>query len=214
MAYDFVRASSQSITSTTSPIASAGTITIALFVNSVNTNVTERIFYAQKADGKEGAGVYNLNFGSASRGIYYIDPNYPQPVATGSFTAATWHHYCTKQASTTSRDMFRDGGNKGSNTTTQAAQAIERLTLGVGLETTGLPGLFFSGRLAEAAIWSVALDDAEIASLAKGFTPTRIRPQSLVFYAPLIRQIADYRSATALTANNTPTVYEHPRRFG
>ena len=67
------------------------------------------------------------------------------------------------------------------------------------------------GQIAEAAIWNVALTDGEIASLAKGFKPTRIRPQSLVFYAPLIRNLQDTRKGMALTNNNAATVAAHPR---
>ena len=74
-------------------------------------------------------------------------------------------------------------------------------------------GQFLSGTISEAAIWSVALTDAEIASLAKGFSPRRIRPQSLVFYAPLLRNLQDLRKGLALTAVNSPTVANHPRVY-
>lgn len=77
----------------------------------------------------------------------------------------------------------------------------------------GAEGLFFDGAGAEAAIWSVALTAAEIASLAKGFSPRRIRPQSLVFYAPLIRNLQDVRRGLALTPVNGPTVVAHPRCY-
>jgi hypothetical protein len=49
------------------------------------------------------------------------------------------------------------------------------------------------GRTAEVGIWNAALTAAEIASLAKGMTPDKIRPQSLVFYAPLVRDLIDVR---------------------
>ena len=42
-----------------------------------------------------------------------------------------------------------------------------------------------SGRIAEAAIWNVALADAEIAALARGIKPNHIRPGNLVLYCPL-----------------------------
>ena len=62
-------------------------------------------------------------------------------------------------------------------------------------------------------MWNAALTDAEIASLAKGYKPTRIRPQSLVFYAPLIRDLQDTRGSLAITNNNSATVANHPRVY-
>lgn len=44
---------------------------------------------------------------------------------------------------------------------------------------------YFDGDIAEAAIWNVALSDAEIAMLAKGLSPLRVRPASLVSYVPM-----------------------------
>ena len=67
------------------------------------------------------------------------------------------------------------------------------------------------GRIAEAAIWNVELTDAEVAILGKGFSPPFIRPESLVFYAPLIRDEDDDRvGGLSLTAYNTPTIASHP----
>lgn len=67
--------------------------------------------------------------------------------------------------------------------------------------------------VAEAAIWNVVLTDAEIASLDKGFKPYRVRPQSLVFYAPLVRVVQDVRNGITLTPTNSPTVADHPRVY-
>ena len=73
------------------------------------------------------------------------------------------------------------------------------------------PVLLLYGSIAEAAIWSAALTDDEILSLAKGFTPDQIRPQSLVFYAPLIRELQDLRGGLTITNNNGANVSNHPR---
>ena len=69
------------------------------------------------------------------------------------------------------------------------------------------------GRLAEVGIWNIDLTAAEIASLAKGMTPDKIRPQSLVFYAPLVRNLIDQKGGLALTNNNSATVANHPRLY-
>ena len=67
--------------------------------------------------------------------------------------------------------------------------------------------------MAEVGVWNVALTAAEIASLAKGMTPDKIRPQNLVFYAPLVRNLIDQKGGLALTNNNGATVANHPRVY-
>ena len=69
---------------------------------------------------------------------------------------------------------------------------------------------FFNGLLAEVGIWNAALSPAEIASLAKGVTCDKIRPQNLVFYAPLIRDLLDQKGGKTITNNNGATVANHP----
>ena len=70
-----------------------------------------------------------------------------------------------------------------------------------------------SGRVADVGVWNVALTDAEVASLAKGMTCDKIRPQNLVFYAPLIRDLIDQKGGLTITNNNAATVATHPRVY-
>jgi hypothetical protein len=69
------------------------------------------------------------------------------------------------------------------------------------------------GLSADVGIWNVALTAAEIASLAKGMACDKVRPQSLVFYAPLARDLIDVRGGRAITNNNTATVANHTRIY-
>jgi hypothetical protein len=80
--------------------------------------------------------------------------------------------------------------------------------------SNGIPGLYFDGDIAEAGIWNVILSPDEIQSLSKGFIPPRIRPQNLVFYAPLIGGTNDFRGGIPLANFNNVLVSEHPRRIG
>jgi hypothetical protein len=74
-------------------------------------------------------------------------------------------------------------------------------------------GLFASALIAEVGIWNAALTADEIASLAKGVTCDKVRPQSLVFYAPLVRDLQDVRGGLTITNNNSATVANHPRVY-
>jgi hypothetical protein len=57
------------------------------------------------------------------------------------------------------------------------------------------------------------LTAAEIASLAKGMTCDKVRPESLVFYAPLVRDLIDAKGGLTITNNNGATVANHPRVY-
>jgi len=76
-----------------------------------------------------------------------------------------------------------------------------------------LPTNYFPGIISEVGIWNAALTAAEIASLAKGITCDKIRPQSLVFYAPLVRNLIDQKGGLTITNNNSATVANHPRIY-
>lgn len=68
--------------------------------------------------------------------------------------------------------------------------------------------------VAEYAYWNVELSDAEMAALAKGFKPSRIRPQNLVFYSPCIRGLQELKGGRTLVKQaGTQVATAHPRVF-
>ena len=76
-------------------------------------------------------------------------------------------------------------------------------------------GLFWPGRIAEFAVWNVTLGDDEIASLAAGAKPIRVRPGSLQVYVPLPGEASPEVNfiGTAATLTNAPTAVAHPRVY-
>lgn len=138
---------------------------------------------------------------------------YVQGLSSVGVSATTQQTGAAVLASTTSRTPYLDGTAGTTNTqTNNVGTGQDRLTLATYLSGSS-PQELLNGRLADAAVWNVALSADEIASLAKGFKPTRVRPQSLVFYAPLIRDLNDLRGALPLTNNNSATVTDHPRVY-
>jgi hypothetical protein len=131
---------------------------------------------------------------------------------TTSFTVNTWHHAAA--VFRTSGDFisaYIDGGSKGSNTTDAVVGAgIDHVSIGV--RRINNPNAYFSGDLAEIAVWNVDLTDAEIAILALGVPAYMVRPASLVHYAPLVRNLQDIASGVTATATGT-AVSDHPRIF-
>lgn len=121
----------------------------------------------------------------------------------------TWHHGCVVYSAVDARAAYLNGGDKGTNTTSQTPSSINRTYVG---NYDGLSGVW-NGYIAEAAIWNAALDDAEVLSLARGMSPLLIRPGLLAAYWPLIGRDSpepDRRGGFPLTLSGTAVV-EHPR---
>jgi hypothetical protein len=133
--------------------------------------------------------------------------------SAGLVSTGTWYHGCGVFATTTSRSVYLDGGNKVTNTTFKVPNAA-----------TGMDGTFigqsatvkydqnFNGRIAEVAIWNVVLSDDEVAMAAAGMPHWNIRPANLVGYYPLVNSALDLSKNTLnLSATGTPAaVADHP----
>ena len=137
-------------------------------------------------------------------------------VAATTTTASlnTWHHLGCVFTSTSSRTSYLDGGGSATNTTSIVPTVASINILRVGNQRfNGVNVSHSQPNVAELGIWNVALTADEIASLAKGMTCDKVRPQSLVFYAPLVRDLIDYKGGLTITNNNTATVANHPRVY-
>lgn len=137
------------------------------------------------------------------------NPNFETAATTAGYNANTWHHACAVFASSTSRSAYLDGGSKGTNVNFCNPTGLDTTHIGT---TWGAGGNHFSGRIAEAAIWNVALTDDEVLALAGGVSPTRIRPGSIQAYWPLYGTASpepDYRGTYNMTLNNGPTQADH-----
>lgn len=110
----------------------------------------------------------------------------------------TWVHIVGTFSAANSRSVYQDGVFGSSNTNAVTYSAANTVCLGASTSTTGWANFFF-GDLAEIGVWDAVLTDAEIASLAKGFSCRRVRPQNLRFYAPLVRSQTDIRGGLVLT---------------
>ena len=123
--------------------------------------------------------------------------------------ANQWFNALGLFASTTSRTVYQDTTTGTPNTDSRTITT--EISIRIGRRATANA---FTGQLAEFAIWNAALTDAEINSLAKGFKPPRIRPQSLLYYVPLVRNVQEVRSGITFTASaNAPVVFAHPRVY-
>lgn len=120
-------------------------------------------------------------------------------------------------SSSSLRSIYYNGTKEGEDTVTVAlGAALQGMRIGSSVTAFDFPfsnNLFSNADIADVGIWNVALTAEEIASLAKGVSCARIRPQSLKFHAPLMRDLIDTRGGLAITNNNAATVADHPRIF-
>lgn len=206
MAYDFVAASTQYISSS-APVT-AVPLTMFVKVKRATNNTSDYFLALTRAS--VGDQMFLLYDGRVNYAFFVQNGgSYSQALTSGSSTNV-WQNVTGVSSSVTSRFVFLDDSKSLVQTGNIAPSQIDTLAIGTGV-LSNVATNPANGQLAEAALWSVDLTDAEIASLTKGFKPYRIRPQSLVFYAPLVRNLQDVKAGRALTNNNTATVAVHPR---
>jgi hypothetical protein len=216
MAYDF-NGTNQSMQTATSPV-SATPLTMACWFNSDSASAVQTPIMI-RVPGGGASGGYMVIF---LRGDLSGDPiqvgiqiGGGAPVvqsSTSGYSTNTWNHACAIFTNNTSRTIYLNGGNSATNTNNISITPGE-IRIGASVDSSNNLLQYMDGRLAEVGIWNIALTAAEIASLADGMTCDKIRPQSLVFYAPLIRDLQDVRGGLTITNNNAATVATHPRVY-
>lgn len=211
MAYDFD--GTDDYIEATSAVLTAAPLTLACWFNSDSATVSQALLSLSSANGQnrfilQAAGAATGDPVRAITTAANAGSNADSP--TG-YTANTWHHAAATFQSSSHRRAFIDGVGGTAETTTRLPDQINSTRIGHTIVASAR-GQFTNGRIAEACIWNVALDDAEIASLADGYRPSLIRPSAIVFYAPLIREVADYERALSLTTSGA-LVAVHTRRI-
>jgi hypothetical protein len=130
------------------------------------------------------------------------NPNTSGVNSSSGYSANTWHAIGASSASFSANDaaIYLDGvkNSPASGPTSFAPSLGPRVVIGAFLDQNTYSGLL-SGGVFQAAFWAAVLTDAEHVSLARGFPPRRVRPQSLRGYWPLIRTVQDLRGLTTLS---------------
>lgn len=132
-------------------------------------------------------------------------------VTTATASTGVWNHAAGVVASTGSRTAYLNGTAGTANTTGISNPTLTATSIAARKNST-VAG-YSTIEIADVGIWNVELTSAEITSLSKGMSCQHIRPQSLVFYAPLIRELIDPKGGKTLTNVNSTTVSAHPRIY-
>lgn len=214
MAYDF-NGTNQDFSMASSPVSGVP-LTIAAWFNADNTTAATQLVAV--AQGSLNRSYYGLNIrgdvsGDPVEALAYDSGAAKFARTTSAYSANTWTHGCAVFSALNNRTAYINGGDSGTDTVNTAAFTPSVTRMAVFVDGNGNKSAYLDGRLADVGIWNVALTAAEVASLAKGVACSKVRPQSLVFYAPLIRDLIDVRGGLTITNNNTATVANHPRVY-
>lgn len=211
MARDFVRASNEYLEIATAPVTVAP-LTVSCWANTDVSTTTDDYCLLQIQDASTTDDYWRLNAdGDTNSGefTWRAKRSSGSAIAVSTLVPTTgiWYHIAGIEISSSSRKILVDGGNSGTNATSKVPVNID--TMAIGRERDSTPGDSWEGKIAEVAVWSAALTDTEVGILAAGYSPLFVRPQSLVFYSLLIRDLIEKISGTTL-ANSGTTVIEHP----
>ncbi len=124
--------------------------------------------------------------------------------------AGNWAHVAFVEASSTDHRLFLNGGSKATDPTAVVPAGID--TTQIGVLDNGSPADKFSGDIGHYAMWNVALSDSEVATLAQGVSPLRVRRDSLIGYWPCNGHSPEFNvmgTGTNMTVTGT-TVSEEP----
>lgn len=210
MAKVFATASSRQFTATAAPIT-ALPCTLACWVR--NTGSGNRTAFS--LDTAAGSARVHIGVNSSDQAVATQSNSAGTTVnaslTSPTMTASTWYLLAGVFTSDTLRDVYL-GTSTATNTTSNTFTAPDTVRLGARVNG-GVVGNYYDGRIEHAAVWNVALTAAEIEQLANGASPLLVRPNALVFYAPLITtatDASDWVGGLTLTAAGSPTDADGP----
>lgn len=207
MAYAFAGASNQHLTCAAPVAAAPLTVSAWFFLDSTTANQAIACLTAGST-----AQRFLLYTGGGQLFWFVNDTSFSQVNINAAFAANTWHHACAVESATNSRRVYANGTASNASSATRAPASVASLFVGIDRLNNGFQ-FPMTGRVADVAIWSAALTAEEITSLSRGVSARLVRPQSLVFFAPLIRTLHDLSRGAAITNGNTATVIDHPRIY-
>lgn len=226
MARNFVAASSQYITVGSSTATYAFIETTAVFTwaawvklasvvdvgaefgfwennNGASSNKGSAFYYSdyQTDDGKLAAFITRGISGNSV--VYVVSSN-------NAINDTNWHHVVVSGNGTTVL-IHVDNAQQASLSVTGLSTGNSSFDASIG--KIGSVSGYLDGVMAEHAIWDVQLTETERVSLYRGMRASRVRPQSLKHYSPLVRDLIEISRESRTLTNTGTTVADHPRVY-
>lgn len=230
MAYTFAAASTQYLSATASPLGTGqlGDFSMALWVNGAAASPTTTVMAISRSTETSGVNNPSVFLQNASGAALCIIRGNSSPSSLawnsssggpvsgenqgGTAYDSTWHHICVTLSGATST-VYVDGSSVATYTAGSVPTQTGMDRLGIGAVVRGSVVSHYSGSVADVGVWDAAINASEARSLSRGVACRLVRPQSLRFYAPLIRDLIDAARGLAITNNNSATVAVHPRVY-
>jgi hypothetical protein len=180
-------------------------VTNGIVISVSNTNGAEATFFGLNAGLRPFTNIISNGINS-----FYTSPT------SSAVAVNTWSHIAFVVTGNPGRLLYSNGvvssntslyNNFGTVSTTRIGSNFDRNS-----DPPGAPGTSFEGDIADLAVWNQALPESEIGILLQGYSARMVRPQSLVFYAPLIREPIDAKGGFVMT-NSGAVVSDHPRIY-
>ena len=164
-------------------VVTSAPLTLAAWFNSDDSTKSQDLVCITDTAGDQN--YFQLTANSATKVVAVARDSAPANTATTTtnWSVNTWHHACGVFESSTSRLAYLDGGGVGTNENNRTPAGLD--VVSIGRLSRASATNYMSGRIAHAAIWNAALGADEVVSLARGFVPWMIRPESLVAYWPI-----------------------------
>ncbi len=187
-ARQFTETSGQFMARTTAPISSYPCTISAWYKPSNNTSNHSIVYIGSTTDTRRFL-IYRA--GPSSNNVAVLDNRNDGGASiqilagtTPVTNTAAWYNVVGVFASSTDRKIYVNGTQENSDTSSMTTTSLNRYSVGA----RGIPapsyGLYANAKIAEVAVWSVALTSAEILQLAKGANPQWIQRPSLASYLP------------------------------
>lgn len=185
--------------------------TLSVWYNSISVTANRAI--ACLVDTASNNNNFMLYHGSNTWPYFYIENSagWNQTADPSGRAINNWWHACAIEVASNDHRLYNHGELRTSSTS-RVPSSIDRYAIGIRADLT--PDFGHNGYVAEAALWDVALTEAEALALKAGYSPLLIRPQSLVSYLPAIRDNdADLIDGVIWTVSGSPGIAAHPRVF-
>lgn len=193
-------------------------ITISLWARPAQTNnVNGAMFCAQtNIAGYEGSRISMWLLGSSGfAGQNEADRSDSSTRAYGGLAApGVWQNIICVSTSETHRVIWADGVPKDTNTTAHPTRVFGGDAYSVGARFLTSWGQFYTGSIAEVAVWTNQLSDEACRSIGAGASPLLVYPNAPVWYAPLLRATSGLQSESStitVTVTNGVAPTTHPK---
>lgn len=219
MARLFTAASSEIAAHTAGALLTAVPLTLVAWVKLTAVGTTSRTIVTLRD--KDNADVARHCFNLEMSNLEYITA---RTGAVSNSSVAThidavvpgeWTHAAAVFTSATEYKAFKNGSGTAATVTSRVPAGVDSAQVGGSLISTSSVGNPWDGDIAEAAVYNVALTDAEVAMLAAGYSPLMVRPDALVAYWDIVGNNSPETDGVGrydLTLTGTAKS-EHPRAF-